>query len=153
MPMQDPEDDEALRMEIQAAIAAGREVGPEMDSHLADSVLERYRQEQAARQAVRQPTPARQPNLLLPTHQPQSTEIIGRTVLAIAGMAVLVSLLFWQPHAWWILFFLPGLFGFWGRRRWYGNRYGYRRRDDDSDRWIARRDDAHALPQDHVDIV
>src|SRR5690348_7714391 len=56
----DPADDEALRQEIQAAIKAGRELDPEMDGHLADSVLDRYRQEQAARNKAlnRVPTPA-----------------------------------------------------------------------------------------------
>ena len=49
MSKQYPQDDETLRNEIQAAIKAGREVDPDMDEHLADSVLERYRQEQAAR--------------------------------------------------------------------------------------------------------
>src|SRR5579859_7149692 len=53
-------DDEALRQEIQAAIKAGRELDPEMDSHLADSVLDRYRQEQSARNKAlgRPQTPA-----------------------------------------------------------------------------------------------
>ena len=53
MSKQYPQDDETLRNEIQAAIKAGREVDPDMDEHLADSVLERYRQEQAARAARR----------------------------------------------------------------------------------------------------
>ena len=44
-----PEDREALQREIQAAIAAGRDLDPEMDQHLADSAVDRYHQEKAAR--------------------------------------------------------------------------------------------------------
>src|SRR5215469_8918712 len=40
---------EALRREILAAIAAGRELAPELDSHLADAALDRYAQEAAGR--------------------------------------------------------------------------------------------------------
>jgi hypothetical protein len=51
---------EALHREILAAIAAGRELSPDLDSHLADAALDRYVQEAAGRgyrpwQAVRQP--------------------------------------------------------------------------------------------------
>jgi hypothetical protein len=50
----DPVHLDGLRDEIQAAIAAGREVGPEMDRHLADSVLDHYRTELAARKQLEQ---------------------------------------------------------------------------------------------------
>ena len=40
---------EALHREILAAIAAGRELSPDMDSHLADAALDRYAQEATGR--------------------------------------------------------------------------------------------------------
>jgi hypothetical protein len=156
MAARDPQDDDVLRMEIQAAIAAGREVGPEMDTHLADSVLERYRQEQAARQAaiqaMRPAAAVRQPRLLAPKPQ-QSAETVGRTILAIAGLAVVVGLLFWQPHFWWILFFLPGLFGFWGRGRRRSRWDRYRHQDLHFDDRDVRYEESQTLPQSRIDMV
>src|SRR5262249_38279778 len=72
----DPAEDDALRNEIQAAIAAGRELGPDMDRHLADSVLDRYRKEQAARQTALAPQPAPR----VPA-RPHDMEALGRTIL------------------------------------------------------------------------
>jgi len=114
------EDTEALRREIQAAIAAGREVGPEMDQHLADSVLERYRQEQAVREralARMRPQP------------PQRREFGGElgqaiasnastAIVAVAGIAAFVLLLIFARDYWWVIFLLPWLLGALGWNRW-----------------------------------
>jgi hypothetical protein len=87
-----PADMEALRNEIRAAIAAGREVGPDMDRHLADSVLERYRTEQAARQnAVGAPRPAPTPPAM------RVGPDLARVVLMVAALAAVVAILIFSP--------------------------------------------------------
>jgi hypothetical protein len=138
MSKQYPQDDETLRNEIQAAIKAGREVSPEMDEHLADSVLERYRQEQAARNKALAPQqPAMPP---APTTN-NGAETLARVVIAVAGMALFLGIILWNPHMWWLVFVLPGFFGLWGRRYWGG--YDYRRdriRDRRQARLEGRRD-------------
>jgi hypothetical protein len=124
----DPAYDEALRNEIQAAIAAGREVGPDMDKHLADSVLERYRQEQAARAKALTPQ--------LPAAPPATAsngENFARVIVTLAGMAVFLAIIFKAPEFWWLIFVLPGLFGLWGWNHWGG------RHDDRRDRIRERR--------------
>jgi hypothetical protein len=123
MSTQGSQDDETLRNEIQAAIKAGREVDPEMDEHLADSVLERYREEQAARaKALTPQKPAAPPA----PSGPNNGEAIARVVLTVAGMAAFLAIVLWNPHMWWLVFVLPGLFGLWGRGHWGGHDY-YRR--------------------------
>lgn len=115
-----PQDDEALRREIQAAIASGRELGPEMDQHLVDSVLERYRQEQAARERAL----AR-----LRPQAPQRREFGGEmaqviasnastAIVAVAAIAGFVALLIFAPDYWWVVFLLPWLLGALGWNRW-----------------------------------
>ncbi|HUY79893.1 MAG TPA: hypothetical protein VMV29_24185 [Ktedonobacterales bacterium] len=118
-----PDDHEALRKEIQAAIAAGREVGPEMDQHLVDSVLEHYRQEQASRErALARIHPQ-------PAQPPQRREFGGEVaqaiasnasmaIVAVAGIAAFVALLIFAPDYWWVIFFLPWLLGALGWNRW-----------------------------------
>jgi hypothetical protein len=128
MSSQQPLDDETLRNEIQAAIKAGREVSPEMDQHLADSVLERYRQEQEARQKALAPQQPATP----PAPRYNSGETVARVVLTIAGMAVFLAIIFRAPEFWWLIFVLPGLFGLWGWNRWGDH-------DDRRDRIRARR--------------
>lgn len=137
MSKQYPQDDEALRNEIQAAIKAGREVSPDMDEHLADSVLERYREEQAARSKAL--TPQRPATPPAPSGM-NNGEMIARVVFAIAGMAVFLAIIFNAPQYWWLVFIVPGLFGMWGRRHW-GGGYDYRR-----DRLRERRRDWHDAP-------
>ena len=140
MSKQYPQDDETLRNEIQAAIKAGREVDPDMDEHLADSVLERYRQEQAARSKALAPQrPATPPT----PSGVNNGEAIARVVITVAGMAALLAIVLWNPHMWWLVFVLPGLFGVWGRRYWGG--YDYRR-DRLRDRHQARLEGRHDAP-------
>jgi hypothetical protein len=131
MSAQGSQDDETLRNEIQAAIKAGREVGPDMDEHLADSVLQRYREEQAARSKALTP----QRPVAPPARSGMSNgEAIARAVITVAGMAVFLGIILWNPHMWGLIFVLPFLFGLWGRRHWGG--YDYRR-----DRMRERRRD------------
>lgn len=128
--LRDSADDEALRREIQAAIKAGRELDPEMDTHLADSVLDRYRQEQTARnkalgrpQTPAAPQVARAPGMLARSGM-GAGEIIMRTVLGVAVIAAFSAMLFF--HFWaffWLIFLLPGLLGGrWGRGHHHGPR-------------------------------
>jgi hypothetical protein len=131
MNIDDPEERAALQQEIQAAIAAGREVDPTMDKHLADSVLDRYAKERAARQrAVTRATPT--PSPASPT-TPTAIEAVGRMVMSVVAVAAFVAILLIRPEYFWLAFiFGPMLFGFWGRRGWGGHRH-YRsyRHDDD----------------------
>ncbi|HEV7126543.1 MAG TPA: hypothetical protein VGN32_03765 [Ktedonobacterales bacterium] len=131
MNSENPADIEALRNEIQTAIAAGRELSPDMDAHLADSVLERYRTEQQARAKALAP---QQPAAPPATASRGPSTSIERTVMAVAGLAAVVAVLVLAPHLWWIIFFLPGLLGgWWGFRHdsWGRGRgpYGGSRRD------------------------
>jgi hypothetical protein len=105
---------DGLREEIQAAIAAGREVGPDMDRHLADSVLDRYRTELAARKQTEQ---ALVPSKPKPIERRIDGANLSETVLAVAGLAAIVAIVIWQPNYWWLIFFLPGILGAWGWNR------------------------------------
>jgi hypothetical protein len=115
-----PEDAESLRQEIQAAIAAGRELDPAMDQHLADSVLERYRQEQAARQRAARSTTTRNQHLQHPSRDSEIAQVIAShlsaTVTSVIGIAAFVAIIIWQPDFWWVIFLLPGLLWGWNRR-------------------------------------
>ena len=140
MSKQYPQDDETLRNEIQAAIKAGREVDPDMDEHLADSVLERYRQEQAARSKALAPQrPATPP---APSGM-NNGEIDRQGRDHRRGDGCLPGISSLDPHMWWLVFVLPGLFGLWGRRHWGG--YDYRR-DRLRDRHQARLEGRHDAP-------
>lgn len=110
---ENPADIDALRDEIQAAIAAGREVGPDMDRHLADSVLERYRAERTARQmAVGLPPPAPTPPA------PRVGPDLARVVISVAALAAVVAILILRPELWWLIFVLPAVAGWWGWDHW-----------------------------------
>jgi hypothetical protein len=117
----DPQDDEALRAEIQAAIAAGRELGPDMDRHIADSTLERYRKERAAREkAVATPAPQQ----AVAPHG-DGAALVARTFTSLAGLAAIVAIVVLQPHFFWVIFFLPAIVGWWGGwGHWNGHHHG-----------------------------
>jgi len=115
-----PEDNEALRKEIRAAIAAGREVGPDMDQHLADSVLEHYRQEQASREralARMRPQPPQRREFGGEVAQAIASNA-SSAIVAVACIAAFVAILIWNPSFWWVIFFLPWLLGAFGWNRW-----------------------------------
>ena len=123
------EDTEALRQEIQAAIAAGRELDPDMDKHLADSVLERYRQEQATRQRALAGSASRSQSLDQPTPAGEVAQIVAShlsaTIAGVVGIAALIVILIYRPELWWLIFLIPGIFFPWSRR---SRRDGYSRR-------------------------
>ena len=123
------EDTEALRQEIQAAIAAGRELDPDMDKHLADSVLERYRQEQATRQRALASSGSRSQSLDQPTPAGEVAQIVAShlssTIFGVVGIAALIAILALRPEFWWLIFLFPGIFFGWSRR---SRRDGYSRR-------------------------
>jgi hypothetical protein len=123
-----PEDRAALQREIQAAIAAGRALDPEMDQHIADSAVDRYTKDKAARertvglQAQQAAAMPRQPNpnVELVVRSLFSLVILGGIIFAIAhtGGAVL-----WQ--FWWLIFIIGPLLGGWRGRRWSSRRRSY----------------------------
>src|SRR5215469_8465846 len=104
------EDTEALRQEIQAAIAAGRELDPGMDKHLADSVLERYRSDQAARQRALASSASRSQSLDRPSPSGEVAQIAGATIAGIVGVVAFIVILLTHPEFWWLIFLIPGLF-------------------------------------------
>ena len=143
MNIEDPEERAALQQEIQSAIAAGREVGPDMDKHLADSVLDRYAKERAARERAASTKAVVRSAVAAPATQANLFESLGRTVVivAIAAVAVILTLegkledgRFIGPLI--FFFFIFGGSFFRGRRNWHNHhsdrssRNHYRRNDD-----------------------
>ncbi len=105
--------DEDLRAEIQAAIAAGRELGPDMDEHLADNVLKKAR--------AGQPSP---PVVKSVPGGPSAFDSFARmvvvlAVLTFAGALILMGKISIE-NDWWMLFFLWPLLGGWW---WGGHRH------------------------------
>ena len=137
MNIEDPEERAALQQEIQSAIAAGREVGPDMDKHLADSVLDRYAKERAARERASSNKAVVRNTVAPPATQATNIEMIGRMVMSVVGMAAFVAILLIRPEYFWLAFiFGPMLLGWWGRgsRRGWSSRHSYRnyyRHNDD----------------------
>ena len=142
----DPED---LRKDLLAAMAAARELGPEMDTAIVDAHLRRHYGEEAleAPRAVQPATPPPAPAPRAPAHTGLYLGA-GLAVLPIVAVVIVAAVLGW--HAFPFLFFLWPLFawGAFGRRRmWrhYGG-YGYGRRWDGGreygrDDWRGHRDD------------
>lgn len=149
---------QALRNEIQAAIAAGRDLSPEMDTHLADAAVDRYRSERVARQrtlAAQQAQTA--------AARRDAREALARTAVAVAAIAavaavVIVALLahpfgadagdhFFFPFP--LFFLLPLLFA--GRWRRHRGSYGYSRGYPSQPRPDARweRGDDEPTPSRH----
>jgi hypothetical protein len=106
-------DEEALRAEIQAAIAAGRDLSPDMDQHLADSVIERYRKERQTQRTALAKQHAAPPATLR-----FDSEEMGRFFLPLVGLAAFVAIVVLRPELWWVIFFLPMLGGWWGWGHW-----------------------------------
>jgi hypothetical protein len=118
----------ALQREIQAAIAAGREVEPDMDVHLAASAAERYTKDRAVRaraQGQKQRTEA-----AVDPHQPNpNLALIVRSLgtLVLIGSIAALFVVFGKVvfDFWWLIFFLFPLFG-WIRGGGSRRRYAYR---------------------------
>lgn len=105
MPQQDPED---VRTDLMAAMAASRELGPEMDKALVDSYMERHHPvsaQQPAAQAVTQPE-----------QRPQSADLIGFAGMGIGIVAFIALLMVSHGALWWM--FWPIMC--WGGWRWWG---------------------------------
>ncbi len=121
------EEREALQREIQAAIAAGREVGPDMDVHLAASAAERYTKERAVRARVS--GQQRRAEALAPREPNPNLALVVRsmsTLVLIGGIAALF-IIFGKVifDFWWLIFIFWPLWG-WGRGSRRHHRYAYR---------------------------
>ena len=158
MTNQNPSEMEALRQEIQAAIAAGREVGPDMDQHLADSAIKRYQEEKAARDKALQPQPTPASPAALAHQGSPSLEVIARAVVTVAAIAAYVVIVAWHPDFWWVIFFMPAFLAWWGWGRWSGHDQRMASRDDyrnlrrqvKVDRMRRQLDAYQRLPDDYV---
>lgn len=116
-----PGDREALRREIQAAIAAGRELDPSMDEHLADSAMDRYLKEEAARGKAVSPGP--QPVMPQQHPLPMAIENMFRGMISLAIVGGVIAAVVFGFSQWWMFFLIwPLLGGMWG---WRGRRYRY----------------------------
>jgi ABC-type multidrug transport system fused ATPase/permease subunit len=94
-----PIDHEALRTEIQAAIAAGRELDPSMDKHLADSVVERYLSSQPQNTQVD-----------VPQYRYISIDgIVLRFVSVLLSAGIIIALL--SAQIWWMLWLIIPILG------------------------------------------
>ncbi|MBA3825927.1 MAG: hypothetical protein H0X24_18755 [Ktedonobacterales bacterium] len=150
-----PEDRAALQREIQAAIAAGRDLDPEMDQHLADSALERYTKEKAARERA---VGVRPQQAVVAPHQPNpNLELIVRTLgTAVIIGGIIFAIVFTHGAAfgfWWLIFVLGPVWGWRGRhhgsRRYsYTNGYQAPQQIPDED---ARRREREAQRQAKID--
>ncbi len=126
MAIPEQEDDALLREQIEAAIAAGRELGPDMDKHLVDSTIERYQKERLTRAKAlgqtQQPAPP-------PVARPSGGEVASDMVRALLGFVLLGGIIFviathiWM---WWLIFLIFPIMGaiFGGSRRHRYYRYG-----------------------------
>jgi hypothetical protein len=84
-----------MRTDLLAILAAGRELGPEMDATLADSYLRQHPAPSSARQQSAPPAPSAIPRSLLPW---------AGALVALA--VVLVALAASGGHAFWLLWLL-----------------------------------------------
>jgi hypothetical protein len=117
----DPED---LRQDLLAALAAGRELGPEMDTSIVDSYLKKHPANAAHAPARTTSAPA-----VAGSQVPLDAWL--RAGVPVMGVAILVVAMVFAPgHAVWLLWplFGWGFFGFFGfgargRRHW--GRVGY----------------------------
>ncbi len=113
MPAPDPEDE---HKDLMAMIAAGRDLGPEMDKALADSYMERHKNEQKHAEPQAQPVVPQQPQQSWGA-SPWNLTAFGALPLILFIMLLVVS----GGHLWWLIFVWPAFFGM-GWRRWgYGN--------------------------------
>ncbi len=124
-----PEDNAALQREIQAAIAAGRELDPEMDQHLAASATERYTKEKAAREhalGIQQAQAA-----ALPRQPNPNLELVVRSLGTAVIIGAIIAAIVFAPHFifgfWWLIFFIWPMWGYrgrrWSRRNYYAGTY------------------------------
>jgi hypothetical protein len=136
-------DQEDMRKDLLAALAAARELGPEMDGSLADAHLRRHFGEQSQR--VVQPRPRADLT-------PYVANVVGPLMVALCIAAVVGLLFFTHGFGFWFIWPLL-FFGFgwrrgpWGRHygRYYGRRWDRYGRYDDG---RYRDDDPHYVGYD-----
>jgi hypothetical protein len=105
--------EEDLRADLHAMLAASRELGPDMDRSLVDSYLERQRGgSNGGTRAVA--SSQRQPG------QPQPFgQLANLAAMGMLTAAYIAALAFSGGQLWWLIFVLMGIFGgFWG---WWGH--------------------------------
>lgn len=92
-------DRDALRTEIQSAIAAGRELEPSMDGHLADSVIDRYL--------------SSQPKIPQVIESYDDRVSLGDVVLRGAALILSGSIVFAliSSHTWWMYWLILPIMG------------------------------------------
>jgi hypothetical protein len=71
--------------------------------------------------------------------------VIARALMTVAGIAAFVAIVIWQPHLWWLFFFLPMIAGWWGWGGW-----GRHRRHYDGDYFGSRHDLRIARRQERI---
>lgn len=152
-------DREDMRKDLLAALAAARELGPEMDSSLVDAHLRRHYGEQPQRALQPRPRTDRAPLVTASTLAPMvmalCAVLCAAAFVALASFGVLSSL--GRGSGFWL--FLPLLFlGFAMRRAAWGRHYGryYGRRWDRYDRrWdrYGRSDDDSRYTDDDPHYV
>lgn len=109
IPQQDPED---ARTDLLAAMAASRELGPEMDKAIVDSYMEKHKL--AIQPATTQP-PA-------PAQRMQSGELISFLCMGIGLVAFITLVIVSHGFLWWMFWPLMGWAGWrWSRGSWGGN--------------------------------
>lgn len=118
MPQQDPED---VRTDLMAAMAASRELGPEMDKAVVDSYMEKHHPVSAQQPAAQAVTQAEQ--------RPQSADLIGFIGLGVGLVAYIAILIASHGWLWWLFWPIMGWAGWrwgggWGC--WGGSRSEYR---------------------------
>ncbi len=124
---QDPQEREALKQEIQSAIAAGRELDPDMDPHLADSVLDKYYERKTA---------LKKTQVTLPS-QPSEHPLIP-LVMPVLAVGLAVAIFVFAKDYWWLIFAIPAFLSAVSWRTSGKYRYKYYKRhrryaDDDED--------------------
>ncbi len=119
----DPDD---LRKDLLAALAAGRELGPEMDASIVDAHLRRHYGDAA------KPKPAATPAVV--EQRPFQPAAYLPGLMMVLGMAAYITILIVTHGAFWWLFwpFMAWGWGWWG----WGGRRRYGARDA---RWQYRR--------------
>lgn len=115
-----PDDQALLREQIQTAIAAGRELGPDMDPHLADSVISRYQKERDARnKALSRMQPAA--TLAVSQRSGSVADAIDSFFRGIASLGVIggitAAIVLSGGSNWWLIFIMmPAMGIIWGTR-------------------------------------
>ncbi len=129
---QDPQEREALKQEIQSAIAAGRELDPEMDPHLADSVLDKYYERKTTAKKT-QVSPVRQFN----------EHPLTPVIMPVLGVGLAVAIFIYAKDYWWLIFVIPAFLSAISFRNSGKYRYRYEKRRrryyDDDENDTARR--------------